>query len=83
MTTTRYEIQNLTMRANEVKIVLARLIATIEAAEAEASEVTWEEEKEAALSSALSTVQWRCEKLAYDMRYSDDETVLRLSEREG
>lgn len=81
--TTTTDIENLTTRAHEVKVVLRRMIATIEDAEIEAAEVTWHEEKEKALSDALSTVQWRCAKLAYDMRYSSDDTVLRLTERQG
>jgi ribose 1,5-bisphosphokinase PhnN len=57
-------------RAREVKLILRRLIAEVEAAEVDAADTTWPEEKTSLIESALNDVQWRCSNLAYDIGYA-------------
>jgi hypothetical protein len=78
--TTKTDITKLTKRASEVKLVLSRLIALVEAAEAEAAESTWTEEKTDALVGALSDVCSRCYSLGYELTRESSDTVLTRSD---
>ena len=68
-------------RAQEVKLILRRLIAEVEAAETDAADTTWDEEKASFLNGALSSVSWRCSNLGYDIGYTSG-TLLNKQERE-
>lgn len=68
-------------RAHEVKLILRRLIAKVEAAEVEAADTTWDEEKASIINDALSSVSWRCSNLGYDLGYSSG-TLLNKQEAE-
>lgn len=78
--TLQTEIIKTTKRADEVKFVLRALIAELEAAEAEAADTTWSDEKKDILESALVSAGNRCLTLAYDLTHWDTDTVLYPSE---
>ena len=75
------EAQEAAKRAKEVKFILTQLLARIDEAEAEAEDTKWDEEKADALNKALSGVSWRCDNLVYDLRRSDNETLLTKTEQ--
>ena len=68
-------------RAQEVKLILRRLLVEVQEAEANAAETTWDEEKASFLNDALSIVSWRCSNLGYDLGYTGG-TLLKKQERE-
>jgi len=68
-------------RAQEVKLILRRLLVEVQEAEANAAETTWDEEKASFLNEALSIVSWRCSNLGYDIGYTGG-TLLKKRESE-
>jgi hypothetical protein len=56
-------------------------VAKLEEALEEANSVTWQEEKDEAMSRAISRVVYRLSNLDYDLRYGRD--LLQEGEREG
>lgn len=77
MTKTR----TMTKRIDEVTFILRQLLATIEAAEAEAADTEWQDEQEDILSGMLNDIASRCDNLAYAMRHEG--SVLTKHETEG
>jgi len=69
-------------RAEEVKLILRRLITEVEAAEEQAADTNWGDEKADIISGALSSVSWRLSNLAYDLGHSG-ETLLNKQEQEA
>ncbi len=57
-------------RVSQVKLILRRLIAEVETAEAEADDTDWLDEKADIIESALNSVGWRCQNLGYDLLHS-------------
>lgn len=81
MTTDHTDENQTSTRANEVKLILSRLIAQVEAAEVEAADTSWQHEKDDLLNKALNSVQWRLSNLAYDLSHSG-KTLLNKRETE-
>lgn len=77
------EIEQVQERALEVKLILRRLIAEVEAAEVEAADTNWLDEKESIIQGAFNDVSSRCNKLWYDLtRHDTSETLLTKREAE-
>lgn len=66
-------------RASEVKLILRQLIAEVEAAEVEAADTPWDEEKSSLIENGLRVVQRRCYNLAYGLVYANG-TLLNTQE---
>lgn len=78
---TMTEVEQAQERALEVKLILRRLIDQVAAAEVEAADTSWVDEKTDLINNALHNVQWRCSKLAYDIGHAG-ETLLTKREAE-
>jgi len=76
------ESEQVQKRAEEVKLILRRLIAEVEAADEQAADTNWEEEKAQIISETLSSVSWRLSNLAYDLGFSGG-TLLNKQEQEA
>lgn len=79
---TMAESEQMEKRAQEVKLILRRLIAEVEAAEEQAADTDWEEEKAQIICGTLSSVSWRLSNLAYDLGFSGG-TLLNKQEQEA
>jgi hypothetical protein len=66
-------------RASEVKLILRQLIDQVEAAEVEAADTPWDEEKSSLIENGLRVVQRRCYNLSYDLVYANG-TLLNTQE---
>ena len=66
-------------RACEVKLILRQLIDQVGAAEVDAADTPWDEEKSSLIEGALRIVQRRCHNLAYDLVYANG-TLLNTQE---
>jgi len=62
------ETAHLTEQVNQLKQLLAKAVADLEVAEAEAADTEWPEEKAEALSKAISNVTFRLSGLLYRWR---------------
>lgn len=80
---TMTEVEQVQERALEVKLILRQLIDQVVAAEVEAADTNWQDEKESLILGALSTVSSRCANLHYGLnRYDKSETLLTKREAE-
>jgi hypothetical protein len=77
-------IEHLMKRINEVRVVLVTLVELVTEAESDADKTKWTDEKRAFLSAALESVAYRCDHLAYDLRFTNDgDSILWGSETVG
>lgn len=81
MTNRMKDMRTTQQEFHEIKHLLALQVAKLEEALEEANSVTWQEEKDEAMSRAISRVVYRLSNLDYDLRYGRD--LLQEGEREG